>query len=153
LLARQADIITHVLEDIDPGQEEHYHASLEAVHAEIDALDRELTENLLPLKGQSFYAYHGAFGYFAGAYHLHQESIEIGGRSPTPRRVVELIEKARKDGVRVIFVQPQFDQKSARTIAEAIGGTVVPIDPLEKDVFANLRRIGIEIGKALSKDS
>ena len=151
LLAHQADLIARTLEEIDPDHRADYQASLETVRAEIEALDLDLTQQLAPMKEQSFYAYHGAFGYFAETYQLWQESIEIGGRSPTPRRVVELIEQARKDGVRVIFVQPQFDQKSAKTIAEAIGGTVVAIDPLEKDVFANLRHIGDEIEKALGR--
>jgi zinc transport system substrate-binding protein len=41
----------------------------------------------------------------------------------------------------VIFVEPQFDPKSAEVIAEAIGGRVVFIDPLAEDYIGNLRLI------------
>jgi zinc transport system substrate-binding protein len=62
-----------------------------------------------------------------------------------------MIDKAKEKGVSVIFVQPQFDQNSAKAIADSIGGAVVSIDPLEKDVVANLEKIANEI--AASKTS
>ena len=61
-----------------------------------------------------------------------------------------MINKAKEEGVSVIFVQPQFDQNSAKAIAESIGGNVVPIDPLEKDVIANLLHIAGEIAASKS---
>ena len=48
-----------------------------------------------------------------------------------------------------IFVEPQFDKKSAKAIAEAIGGTVVTIDPLRKNVLENLEEIAEAIEKSL----
>jgi len=44
-----------------------------------------------------------------------------------------------------VFVQPQFSKKSADTVAKAIGGAVVPIDPLARDYIANLREVGAKI--------
>ena len=52
----------------------------------------------------------------------------------------ELIETARKLGIKTIFVQPQFSDRAARTIAKAVGGRVVPADPLSRDWAANLVR-------------
>ena len=43
--------------------------------------------------------------------------------------------------MKVIFVQPQFDQSAAASLAETIGGSVKELDPLEKDVIANLKAI------------
>ena len=42
-------------------------------------------------------------------------------------------------------MQPQFDQTSADALAESINGNVVSIDPLEKDIVANLREIASAI--------
>ena len=98
---------------------------------------------LEPYRGQRFYVFHPAFGYFADAYGLRQEAVEAGGKVAHARsNFAALIQKAREDGVKIIFVQPQFDQRTAETVAEAIGGRVVPIDPLAKDVLAELRRHG-----------
>ena len=112
--------------------------------------DRELAEKLAPFRDQSFYVYHGAFGYFADAYGLKQVSVELSGRTPEPRQIASMIEKANEEGVSVIFVQPQFDQNSAKAIAESIGGNVVPIDPLERDIIANLKYIAGEIAASKS---
>ena len=112
--------------------------------------DRELAEKLAPFRDQSFYVYHGAFGYFADAYGLKQVPVELSGRTPEPRQIASMIDKAKEEGVSVIFVQPQFDQNSAKAIAESIGGNVVPIDPLEKDVIANLKHIAVEIAASKS---
>ncbi len=105
------------------------------------AMDERLAEELAPLKGSTFYVFHAAFGYFAGAYGLEQASIEMGGREPSAKHLTHLIDEAREEGVKLIVVQPQFSDKSARKIADQIGATVVSVDPLGRDVLATLRGI------------
>ena len=63
-----------------------------------------------------------------------------------------MIDQAKKAGVRVIFVQPQFSRKSAEAVAEAIGGAVVPLDDLATDYIANLKDMAAKINKALSQE-
>ena len=65
---------------------------------------------------------------------------------------MKLIDDAKRDGARVIFVQPQFDPSSARTVAESIGGRVESIDPLAADVLANLRVIAQTIHDGLAEE-
>ena len=146
LLMNQVKIFHAVLEGV--AGEDHsgaVHKNAEALETEITLLDYDLALKLKPLKGQSFYVYHGAFGYFANAYGLTQESIQLGGKSPEPKRLTEIIAKAKSENVKMIFVQPQFDQTAAKAIAEAIGGTVLSVDPLKEDVLANLRSIADSI--------
>ena len=95
--------------------------------------------------------FHPAFGYFAQAYGLEQQAVEVAGKTPTPRQLTGLIRKAKADGVTLIFVQPQFDQRSAAVVAKAIGGAVVPMDPLAKDVLANLKTMATKVEKAMIK--
>ncbi|MEN8190132.1 MAG: hypothetical protein ABFS19_09820, partial [Thermodesulfobacteriota bacterium] len=57
---------------------------------------------------------------------------------------------ARKDGARTIFTQPQFDPKSGEAIARAIGGQVVPLNPLAEDVMANIAGIAEKIELSFS---
>ena len=98
-----------------------------------------------PYRGRSFYVFHPAFGYFADAYHLRQESVEIEGKSPTPRQLVRLLQQARADGVKIIFLQPQFNQQMAASIAQSLGGAVMPMDDMAYDVETNLDDVATKI--------
>lgn len=122
-------------------------ANLKKFINELDSVDNELRSALTPLKGEKFYVYHGAFAYFALDYGLEQIAIEIGNKSPTPKQLAAIARQARADGVRIVFVQPQFDQTSAKSLANTIGGEVATLDPLEKDVIANLRKIAAAMHK------
>ncbi len=126
------------LEEADPVHAGAYAANLGRLVEVIKALDRRLAEVLAPHKGGEFLVYHPAFGYLGEAYGLRQVPVEIGGKEPGPRRLARLIDLARARGVKVVFVQPQFPAASARRLAEAIGGAVVPLDPLARDWAANL---------------
>jgi len=95
------------------------------------------------------YVFHPAFGYFADAYGLIQAPVEIEGKEPGARQLAALIDRAKKDKVRVIFVQPQFSSKSAGVVAKAIGGAVVPINPLAKEYLANLESMASAVEQGL----
>ena len=98
---------------------------------------------------KKFFVFHPAFGYFARAYGLEQVAVETGGREPSPKQLATLINQAKHEKVKVIFVQPQFSSKTARTIAKAISGVVIPIDPIDKDYLKNLETISEKINEAL----
>ena len=131
-----------------PERRELLRRNLDSLLAELAALDQRLTASLAPHRGKTFYVFHPAFGYFAHAYGLTQEAVETGGKSPTPKRLAELVRQAKADGVRVIFVQPQFDAKAAATVARGIGGSVVSIDPMAREVPANLTAVAVAIDQA-----
>jgi zinc transport system substrate-binding protein len=121
------------------------------LHRELDAADAKIRQALKPYAGRSFFVFHPAFGYFADCYRLKQEAIETEGKQPSPKQLRELIEKAKAGHNRIIFLEPQFDPHSAQTIADAIGGRVVPINDMEKDILANLQDIAGKIEKAFAK--
>lgn len=145
-----AEHILAGLVTIDPDHAAVYRHNHARLLGEIEAVHHRNTELLAPFAGRSFYVYHPAFGYFAAAYQLRQQAVEISGKTPTPRQLLNLVEQARHDGIRVIFVQPQFDQKSAATIARSIDGEVVPLDPLAPDMLANLEKMATKISTALA---
>ncbi|MDA7921662.1 zinc ABC transporter substrate-binding protein [Verrucomicrobiales bacterium] len=148
-LIEQVSIISSALRELTDSAEEKEQIderTLELIF-NITATDKELVTALAPMRGETFYVYHGAFGYFARAYGLVQKSVELNGRSPEPKALVNLIEQAKKDEVSVIFVQPQFDSTSAKALAEAIDGKVIPIDPLAKNVLENLISIAEKISE------
>ena len=152
-LRLMANNMTAALIAARPEQKALFQRNLAALDAELQALDHRLSVGLAPYRGRAFYVFHPAFGYFAAAYHLTQKAVETGGKSPSPKRLTELIRQAKADGVKVIFVQPQFDTRSAATLAQAIGGSVVPIDPMAKEVTANLTAIAAAVEQALHQQA
>ena len=60
-----------------------------------------------------------------------------------------LIEHARKEGINVVFVQPQFSTRSAQVVASEINGQVVFANPLAEDWVGNLLDVADRFKSAL----
>jgi zinc transport system substrate-binding protein len=136
--------IAGALAQADPGAAATYRANLRGFLAEIDALDREIRGRLGPpaaRPARKLIVYHPSWGYFARQYGLEQMAIEAEGKEPSAQRMIQLIDRARREGVKVIFVQGGFPRKSAQVIADAIGGRVLTGDPQDRDWAGNLRRV------------
>lgn len=140
--------IRDALAEIDPAGSGMYSKNCETFIREIDAIFDDLAKELLPLKGKPVFVYHPAFGYFLDEFGIDQEAVELGGKEPTQKALAALIEEAKADGAKVVFVQAQFPSSAAKTVATAIGGVVEVIDPLAPDWTANLKRMGAALKKA-----
>ena len=142
MLMLQVNLIASKLKGMLPKEKAgEIDSNLARFKEELTGIHDELRTLLTPHRGQKFYVYHGAFAYFARDFGLEQIAIEIGNRSPTPKQLAQVAAQAKSEDVKVIFVQPQFDQTSAAALAESISGRVAFLDPLEKDITANLRAI------------
>jgi zinc transport system substrate-binding protein len=148
LVKQMAARIRDALSELDPASAPIY-ANNEAVFAtELDDLDRDIRTQLAGLTNRRFMVFHPAWGYFADTYGLTQVPIEREGKEPGPRALVALIDQARREQVKAIFVQPQFSQKAAAQIASAIGGRVEVMNPLAADYIPNLRRVAAVLAEA-----
>jgi len=77
--------------------------------------------------------------------------VETMGKAPKGKTLSNIIKLAKKQGTRVIFAQPQFDNNTAKKIASAINGVVVFIDPLAYDYLTNMGNIAESVTSALKK--
>lgn len=140
LVMQQARAIARALIAADPAGRSDYESRYRKFVAEVVDLDLELMELFSMRKERGrFLVYHPSWGYFADAYGLTQIPVELEGKEPKPAQLRELIERARREGARAVFVQPQFSRRSAETVAKAIGGDVVEVDPLAENWAENLR--------------
>ena len=64
--------------------------------------------------------FHPSWGYFAQEYNLKQISVEIEGKTPKPKGLILIIKEAKKENVRAIFIQPEFSDKIAKTLANQL---------------------------------
>lgn len=149
LAQRMARNMAQGLEALDPQGAPAYQANLQALLADLEAVDQRLAQVLAPCQGQAFLVYHPAFGYFGRDYGLRQVAVETGGKEPGPRHLAAIISQAKAQGIKVIFVQPQFPQKSAQQVAREIGGAVVAMDDLAPDYLANLERLAQALSQGL----
>lgn len=109
-----------------------------------DSIIKKIIEN--PNTSRSFAIYHPALSYYARDYGLHQISIEEGGKEPSPSHLKNLVDICKKEKIKVIFVQPEFDKRNAEIIAKETNTKIVPINPLSYDWEAEM----INVAKALA---
>lgn len=131
---------------IDKANEPEYIERYNALCNRIERVDSILCHTLAsPGADRAFMIYHPALSYFARDYGLQQISIEEDGKEPSPAHLKNLINTCRKEQVRVIFVQPEFDRRNAEIIARQTDTKVVPINPLSYDWEEEMLNIGQQL--------
>lgn len=142
----------HILEGLVAADAAHaadYQANYEAFLVDIEQLQQEIHAILSQAPSKKFIVYHPAWGYFAREFGLEQIPIEVGGTEPSAKEMAALINAAQEAGIKVIFVQPEFSQMAAETIAAEIGGEVLAVTPLAEDWLANMRTVTEAFAAAL----
>lgn len=151
LIKKQAQNVARVLSELDLNNRSFYNQRYKEFIALVEKEYVFLVRKLLPYSGSTIFVYHPAFGYFLEAFGLKQKSVEIEGKSPTPKALTNLIKQMRKHNSNVIFVQPQFSKDSAQVIANAVDGQVVFLDPLSENLLESFTMMADKIVSALEK--
>lgn len=131
---------------LDPDNTEYFWKNYNELVDEIDKTETEIKQLLDPLTDRTFIIYHPALTYFADEFNLIQLCIEMDGKEPSPAQLKMLVETARENNARVVFIQQEFDQKNAELIAKETGCKLTVINPLAYDWSKEM----IHIAKALA---
>lgn len=142
--------IVHVLCQIDTIHSELYRQRADSLLQHLQQVDKQLFELFASDSvSRTFLIYHPSLSYLARDYQLQQLCIEEEGREPSAAHIKSLIDRCRTEGVRTVFVQPEFDRKHAEVIASEIGNAkVVEINPLSYQWEEEL----MKVAKALVSD-
>ncbi len=151
LVKIQAQTIYAALAELDPAHQEQFKANLENLLSDIDKLDAEIRATLAKTASKKFIVFHPAWGYFAHDYGLQEIPIEVNGQEPSAQELARLIQTAQAENIKVVFVQPEFSQEDAQTIAQEIGGEVLSISSLAPDWLANLQKVAETFAAVLNK--
>ena len=130
-----ASEIKQLLIGLDPQNKQQYENNYLALIDKIEEVDRKAKELFGSVQNRSFMIFHPNLAYLARDYDLEEISVEYEGKEPTPSRLRELIDRARREKLDVILVQKEYDTKNAKAIADETGARVVIIDPLSEDWF------------------
>lgn len=115
-----------------PAQAEQIAANRDVYLARLAALDEELTGGLRDLPRRDVVTFHEAFPYFAKAYGLNVAAVV--NRDPdealSPAKLAELVRRVKALGVPPLFVEPQYEDVAAQTIARETGAAIYTLDPV-----------------------
>jgi zinc transport system substrate-binding protein len=146
LYSEQAIVMARVLAESYPDKKESIMKNLLVLNVQLTSLDVDLQASLAGFQGNTIMVYHPAFGYFCDAYGLKQVAVEMEGKEPSAAQLSRLIKTAQEKNIQTLFVQKQFPPATAQAIADAIEGTVIPLDPLSSDYVNNLRDLAGKMG-------
>ncbi len=116
----------------------HYTDNYQALESSLIELDEQISEAIERSAIKSFVIHHPAYTYFARDYNIEQVAIEDDGKDPSTRRIGEIIERARREGVHQILYQNQFPSSVVDVIALDAEAEAVAVDPLSEDILSHL---------------
>ncbi len=152
LVKAAAALVRDELAALDPAGAAAYRARYDVFAVELDRLDADLRARFVGDRGRAFMVFHPSWGHFAAAYGLEQVAIEVEGKQPRPRDLARFVDIARERNIRIIFVQPQFPERSARAVADAVHARLELVDPLAYDIPAAIRNTAAVIEAAFSEE-
>ena len=139
------------LKETDPDHAADYERNAAAFLEQLEALDAEYTEGLRNVRTRDIMTFHEAFDYLAHDYGLRVVAVVTAepGVSPDPKTLQGLIDTVKEKKITAIFDEPQYDNATARLIAENTGAKQYTLDPLvtgemTKDSYLRVMRENLD---------
>src|SRR5688572_16872945 len=124
---RMATLFAKKFTELDPKGAADYERNEHAFHAKVDAAATEWRKLLDPLDDAPVVAYHNSWKYFLGF-----AGVKIVGYvepkpgiPPSPSYLAELIDLMKREKVKAIIVDPFYDVKVPRMLAERTGAKLL----------------------------
>lgn len=142
LVKQQVEIIYNALIVADALHKDIYSSNYQHFLNEIGMLQEEIRRirNACP-QDHGFMIFHPAWAYFAREFNLTEYPIEIDGKEPSPKELVNLVTFAKEKNIKTIFIQPQFSPQTALQIAREIGASTIEVNDLAEDWVDNLLKV------------
>ena len=121
--------IASALADVDFTNAEAYRTNAAELRKKIDAMDRELTQTLAPLRDRPFLLLHDDFQYFEARYGLQGVgSIEFDAKAMDPDKIKAAVDKITRLHATCVIGDAASDSDELRAIADAAQVKTVLID-------------------------
>jgi len=133
--------MTEALVEAYPDLEADILANAADLRADIEDLDARLQQLTGEMQQKTFLIFHPALTYMARDYGLHQIPIERHGKEPSPALLRQIITEAREHNAPVIFIQQEFDMRSAELVGAEADVKLVQINPLAYDWIGSINHI------------
>ncbi len=128
---RIAKGIQNKLSEMRPGDAAYFAERYNSFEQRIKQADEKWLAEMKPYAGRKVVTYHRSWPNFAEHFGLNVVGYvePRPGIPPSPQHTVELIGLMKRDGVKVVLVEPYFDLKTPNAIARDTGAKVVVLMP------------------------
>ncbi len=133
--------IKNAISETYPELAEQVEVNYARLYGDLTSLDQEMRAVTASLGQKRFMIFHPALTYLARDYGLEQISVERGGKEPSPAMLTHIIRQARQHDIPVIFIQQEFDLRSAQLISQETGAALVQINPLAYEWFESMQEL------------
>jgi zinc transport system substrate-binding protein len=115
----------------------------------LSKIDSLFESSLKKLENKSFLIFHPAYTYLARDYELEQISIEHKGKEPSVQWLQKVIREAKNKNIRAIFIQKEFDKRSAEIISQELNIPIVTVNPLAEDWYGEMLQLLAKLENAI----
>jgi zinc transport system substrate-binding protein len=133
LYQQMATNVLQGMRSADPGNASAYEVRAADVHARLAALHDMFAAGLRECRSRDILTTHAAFGYLADRYGITQHSISglSPEAEPSPARIRDAVELARRLNATHIFFETLVSPRVAQTIAREVGAQTLVLNPIE----------------------
>ena len=126
-----ARAIAAKLSEIDPSGAGEYRSNLAAFEAKLAEAEKRWEATLAPYAGMELVTYHNSWPNFLKCFKLKAAGyIEPKpGIPPSPSHTVELVNLMSARKIPVILMEPYFDERTPRSVAQKTGATLLRFVP------------------------
>jgi len=123
--------IFDTLVKLRPNERAYYEPRLNDFVTRLTAAEKRWLDLMAPYKGTKVVTYHRSFSNFAARFGLNVVGYvePKPGIPPTPQHTLDLMNQMKKDGVKIVLVEPYFDAKTPNAIGRDTGAQVLVMPP------------------------
>jgi zinc/manganese transport system substrate-binding protein len=128
---RIAKGIAGKLGEMDPGNAAYFQQRFQDFDKRLTDAEKRWDAQMAPYRGRKVVSYHKSLPNFAKHFGLNVVGYvePRPGIPPSPAHTLELMQQMKREGVKLVLVEPYFDLKTPNAIARETGGKVVVILP------------------------
>lgn len=128
---RVARGIATKLAQLRPEDAKYFEQRFQDFSRRLTEAEKRWDAQMQPYRGRQVVTYHGSWPNFTR--HFGMQVVGYveprPGVPPSPSHTIQLIQQMRRDGVKMVLVEPYFDLKTPNSIAGATGAKVVVLLP------------------------
>lgn len=128
-----------------------YESNYKKLVKDIDELLINFKNTFDRCESKHILVFHPSWGYFAKDFGLKQVSIESEGIEPSMSHIKDIVDFAKKEDVKFLFVQPQIDSRITNKLAKQLNIEIIKVNPLSYNYIEELELIKKAFEKKCNK--
>lgn len=133
--------VVDALVSADPEHGGYYRERGRVLQARLDSLAGVWHQRVAPKAGAAFVVWHPALSYFARENGLRQIALNVDNKENSSLRLRDVIEEARSQGARALFVAKGVNPAQTVTVAAELGVRPVEIDVMSSDWEGEMNKV------------